>query len=105
MRSNSRSCSTRSSFICIARAHRPDFVEEQRAFVRLLEPALASADGAGERAAHVAEQLGLEQRLGNRAAVERDEPLRAARAVVMDGARHDFLARAGLAGHEDRAGR
>ena len=52
------------------RAHRPDLVEEQRAPVRLLEPALAGADGAGERAAHVAEQLRLEQRLGNRAAVD-----------------------------------
>ena len=47
------------------RAHRPDFVEEERAAVRLLEPALPVADGAGERAAHVAEQLRLEQRLGN----------------------------------------
>ena len=44
-------------------AHRPDFVEEQRALVRLLEPALPGRDRAGERAAHVAEQLRLEQRL------------------------------------------
>ena len=51
----------------------PDLVEEQRALVRLLEPALPIADRAGERAAHMAEQLGFEQRLGNRAAVERDE--------------------------------
>ena len=60
------------------RAHRPDFVEEQRALVRLLESSLPRADGAGERAAHVAEQLGFEQRLGNRAAVERDEAMRRA---------------------------
>ena len=88
-----------------ARAHRPDFVEEQRALVRLLEPSLPRADGAGKRAAHVAEQLGLEQRLGNRAAVERDEPLRAPRAVVMNRARDDFLAGAGFAGDQDRARR
>ena len=37
------------------RAHGPDFVEEERAFVRLLEAALAIGDGAGEGAAHVAE--------------------------------------------------
>ena len=55
------------------RAHRPDLVEEERALVRLLEAALPGADRAGERAAHVAEQLGLEQRLRNRAAVDRDE--------------------------------
>ena len=60
------------------RAHRPDFVEEQRALVRLLEPSLPVADRAGERAAHVAEQLGLEQRLRNRAAVERDEAVQRA---------------------------
>ena len=81
----------------------PDFVEEQRALVRLLEPALPVADGAGERAAHVAEQLRLEQRLRNRAAVERDEPVRAPRAVVVNRARDDFLAGAGFAGDENRA--
>ena len=83
-RSNSRSCSTRSSFICSAALIVPDFVEEERAFVRLLEASLAVADGAGERAAHVAEELGFEQRFGNRAAVERDEPVRAPRAVVVN---------------------
>ena len=86
-------------------AHRPDLVHEQRALVRLLEAALPRADRARERAAHVTEQLGLEQRLGNRAAVERDEPLGAAGAVVMNRARDDFLAGAGLAGHENRARR
>ena len=85
------------------RAHRADFVEEQRALVRLLEASLPVADGAGERAAHVAEQLGLEQRLGNRAAVQRDEPMHAPRAVVVNRARHDFLAGAGLAGDQNRA--
>ena len=44
-------------------AHRPDLVEEQRALVRLLETSLARADRAGERAAHVAEELRFEQRL------------------------------------------
>ena len=45
----------------------------------------------------------LEQRLGNRAAVERDKALGTSRAVVMNGARDDFLAGASLAGHENRA--
>jgi hypothetical protein len=43
---------------------------------------LLVAVGAGERAAHVAEQLRLEQRLGHRAAVDRDERPRARRVVV-----------------------
>ena len=64
------------------RAHRPDLVEEQRALVRLLEASLARADGAGERAAHVAEELRFEQRLGNRAAVERDEAVRTRRGLL-----------------------
>ncbi len=51
------------------RRHLADLVEEDRAAVRLLEEALALAGGAGEGAARVAEQLGLEQRLGERAAV------------------------------------
>ena len=83
------------------RAHRPDFVEEQRAAVRLLEPALPVGDGARERAAHVPEELGFEQRLGNGAAVDRDEPLTAPRAAVVNRARGQLLADAGLAG--DRA--
>jgi hypothetical protein len=44
--------------------HRPDLVEEERALVRLLEASLARADGAGERAADVAEELRLQQRFG-----------------------------------------
>ena len=87
------------------RAHRPDFVEEQRALVRLLEASLARADRAGEGAAHVAEELGLEQRLGNRAAVDRDEAVRAARAGVVDRARGELLAGAGFAGDQHRARR
>ena len=55
------------------RAHRAHLVEEQRALVRLLEPALAIADGTCERAADVAEEFGFEQRLGNRTAVDRDK--------------------------------
>ena len=48
-----------------------DLVEEQRAAVGARERAGASRDRAGERAAHVAEQLALEQLARERAAVER----------------------------------
>ena len=85
------------------RAHRADFVEEQRALVRLFESSLSRADGARERAAHVTEQLCFEERLWNRTAVECDEALRPPRAVVMNRTRNDFLTGAGLAGDQDRA--
>ena len=92
--------------LCLERrAHRRDLVEKQRALVRLLETTLAGADGARERAAHVAEELGLEQRFRNRAAVERDEPIRAARAGVMNRPRRELLAGSRLARDEHRAGR
>ena len=85
------------------RAHRPDLVEEDRAAVGQRELALLGRGRAGERAADVAEQLRLEQRLGNRRAVDLDERHVALRAAVVDGARDQLLARAGLAGDEDGA--
>ena len=50
-----------------------DLVEEQGAAVGLLEAALAGADRAGEGALFVPEELGLEQVVGERGAVELDE--------------------------------
>ncbi len=54
-------------------AHVADFVEEDRAAVRQLELAAAVGHRAGERAAHVTEQLALDQLLGNRGAIDLDE--------------------------------
>jgi hypothetical protein len=71
--------------------------------VRLLESSLTCANGAGERTAHVAKQLSLEQRLWNRTAIERDETLRPPRTVVMNGPRNDLFACAGLTSDQDRA--
>ena len=89
-----------------ARAHLADFVEEHGAVRRHLEQARLVAVGAGEAAAHVAEQLGLEQRVGQARAVERDQRRRGARAPLMNQARDDFLADAGLAGDQHlRVGR
>ena len=56
-----------------AHVHLGDLVEQQRAAVGLLELADAARDGAGEGALLVAEQLALEQLLGDRGAVDRDE--------------------------------
>ena len=49
-----------------------DLVEKQRAVVGVLEQADLGVGGAGERAAHVAEQLALEQRLDDGGAVDGD---------------------------------
>jgi hypothetical protein len=60
--------------------------------------------GAGERAAFVTEQLGFEQLLGDRRAVQRDEGLVGARAEIVQAAGDQFLAAAGFATdqHVDR---
>src|SRR5687767_13228682 len=52
-----------------------DLVEEKRSLSRGLERAFARRVRAGERAALVPEQLALDQLLGDRGAVERDEGL------------------------------
>ena len=65
-------------------AHLADFVHEDRAAMRLLEPALLVAVRVGETAAHVSEELRREQRVGNAGAVDRDE-LRAVRDGCADG--------------------
>jgi hypothetical protein len=52
---------------------------------------------------HVAEELGLEQRLGNRRAVHLDERHVALGRAVVDEARHHLLAGAGLAGDQHGA--
>src|SRR6185437_10817556 len=85
--------------------HRRDLVEEECAFVRLLEASLPGADRAGEGAAHVTEELGFEQRFGNGAAVERDEAIRAPRTAVVNRARRQLFAGPGLARNQNRARR
>ena len=50
----------------------------------------------------MAEQFALQQVLGQRRAIHRHERLSRTRAVLMHGARHQFLACAGLANDQDR---
>ena len=89
--------STRSSFACDRERQLAELVEEQRAAARLDERALAIALGAGERALHVAEQVRVDQLLGDRAAIDDDERPRRARRRVVDRPRRELLAGAGLA--------
>src|SRR5256886_13194337 len=81
-----------------------DLVEEERAPVGQLEAALLPPRRAGERALLVAEQLRLEQRLGERGAVDRDERAAAPRRARVDGAGDELLAGAALALDEHRGG-
>jgi hypothetical protein len=82
-----------------------DLVEEDRAAVGLGEQAQPIGAGVGEGAALVAEQLALDQRLGHRRQVDRDERRLGPRRVVVDRARDQLLAGAALAGDQDRRGR
>ena len=84
------------------RRHLRDLVEEEGSVVGELEAARARRGGAGERALLVAEELALEERLGDRRAVEGDETRGGARTQVVDRARDDLLAGAALAGDQDR---
>ena len=78
-----RSSSTRSSLTCTVRRAVADLVEEDRPVGELEAPGLAVAR-AGERALLVAEQLALEQRLGQRGAVDATIGRAAAGALLVD---------------------
>jgi hypothetical protein len=83
--------------------HLADLVQEQRAAVRVLEPAGLLAHGAGECALLVAEELGLEQRLGQRAAVDLDPRAAGALRERVQRAREQVLARPALAAEQHGA--
>ena len=65
--------------------------------IGLLELADLLLGRAGERALLVTEQLGFDQVVRDRRAVDLHEPLAAPQTVAVDGARHEFLAGAALA--------
>ena len=81
------------------RAHRhvADFVEEQRAAVGVLERADPIGVGVGKGPLHVAEQLALDEVLGHGGAVEGDDPLALAGAVLVNGLGDQLLAGAAFA--------
>ncbi|SVK48402.1 Uncharacterized protein conserved in bacteria [Acinetobacter baumannii] len=84
--------------------HIADLVEEQRAAVGLFKAPLTDLVRAGEGAFLVAEQLGLDQILGNSGHVQGDERRLGARAVAVQRMRHQLFAGAGFAvdQHADR---
>ena len=82
--------------------HVADLVQEQRAAIGLFEAADVSPLRTGERASLMAEQLALQQLGRNGRGVERHERLARARGLVVQGARDQLLAGAGLAGDQHR---
>jgi hypothetical protein len=81
-----------------------DLVEEDGAAVGRVEEAALIALRAREGALHVPEELGLEQRLGERSAVERHEGERPTRALLVERAGHQLLAGAALPLHQHGGG-
>jgi len=79
-----------------------DFIEEKRAALRAFEMPGARCARAGEGVLFISEKLALQQRLRQRAAMQRDERRIPPRALRVDGARGQRLARAGRAGDEHR---
>jgi len=84
------------------RRQEPDLVEQQAPAVHGLEEPRLRRARVGERALLEAEQLGLEQRLGNRDAVDGDERSGRTRAPAMDRVREQTFAGSGLPLDEDR---
>ena len=87
-----------------ARREVADLVEEECALVRLLKTTDAPLVGAGERAAFVAEQFAFEKIFGDGGAIDGDEGRFGARAVLVDRAGNQFLARSRFALNEHRDG-
>ena len=84
-----------------ARVHLADLVEQQRAAARLLELADPPRARPGEGALLVTEQLGLQEVLGNRRAVDRDEGAPCPPALPVQITGDHLLARAAFAGDQD----
>ena len=88
---------TRNNFTCVLGIDLANFIEKNRAAVRLLEPADAAFVRAGKRAAFVTEQFALEQRRRQRRAMHRYELRLVPPAQIVNGVRGQFLARAAFA--------
>jgi hypothetical protein len=79
-----------------------DLIQEERPPASRLEQPRFVAHRTGKRTAHMSEQLRLQQRFGQRGAVDRDERASGSLALVMDQPNEEFLASAALAVNENR---
>ena len=82
--------------------HLADFVEKQRPALGQREKSLAVAAGVGEGPLHVPEQLALQQRIGQRRDVHRDERLFPPLAMLVQAPGNHLLARAAFAHDQHR---
>ncbi len=101
-RSNSFSCSTRSSLICMAGERSPISSRKSVPPCASSKRPFAGGHRAGEGALLVAEELALDHALRQRRAIDLDDGLCGAPAGVVDGVRHQLLARAALPAQEHR---
>ncbi len=90
-------------FLLHGKRGRGDLVKEQGAAVRRLEPSGAAANSAGESTGLMPEQLGIQQRLRQRRAVELDEGAIPAGREIGKTVGNQLLAGAALADDQDRA--
>src|SRR3546814_4237655 len=81
--------------------HIADFVEEDRAAVGRLEPALAGLERTGERALFMTEQLRFQKLARNGPAVDGDEARAPSRRRFVKAACDHFLAASGRAGRSE----
>src|ERR1700687_1570580 len=79
----------------------PDFVEKYSAAFRDFEFSLLAVLRPGEGAFLVAEEFALQQRLGQGAAVDNDQGMKAPHAGRMNGANHKLFPRTALACNQD----
>ena len=84
-----------------AQAHVGDFVEEERPSIGLLKFSDFILGRAGEAAFHVPEQLGFDELLRNRRAIDFDKCPVAAQARGVQGSRDEFLARSAFSVNQD----
>src|SRR6267154_864322 len=101
-RSNSLSCSTRSSLVCNSRGISPISSRKNRATFGHFERPNAFCDRSGECPFLVSEQLAFQQARRNGRAVELHEGFRPPWAQIMNGAGDQFLSRPRLAINQDR---
>ena len=85
------------------RAHVPDLIEEHGTAVGGHQLALIRQVGAGKSAPLVTEQLAFQQRIGDRGAVDGDQGMGSADAILMNQLRHQFLASPGFPRDQDIA--
>ena len=101
-RSTKPSCSTRKKPHLRIQRQLADFIQEQRAHVGPLEPALPRFVRAGEAALLVAEQLRVDQLARNRAAIDAQERPAVPVAAIVNRARNQLLAGARFAQDQHR---